>query len=92
MRRLLLARHGQSVSNAARRFQGQRDVPLSPLGERQAEALGGALRQRGQPVAAIYTSPLARARRTAEIVAASLGPSLVAVDDLRELSLGEWED
>ena len=92
MRRLLLARHGQSVSNAARRFQGQRDVPLSPLGERQAEALGCALRQRGRAVAAVYTSPLARARRTAEIAAASLGPPLVAVDDLRELSLGAWED
>jgi broad specificity phosphatase PhoE len=92
MRRLLLARHGQSVSNAARRFQGQRDVPLSPLGERQAEALGVALRRRVREVAAVYTSPLARARRTAEIAAAGLGRPLVAVEDLRELSLGEWED
>ena len=40
MRRLLLARHGQSVSNAVRRFQGAQDVALSPLGRRQAEALG----------------------------------------------------
>ncbi|MGH7397229.1 MAG: histidine phosphatase family protein, partial [Candidatus Rokuibacteriota bacterium] len=39
MRRLLLARHGQSVSNAVRRFQGAQDVALSPLGVRQAEAL-----------------------------------------------------
>jgi broad specificity phosphatase PhoE len=92
MRRLLLARHGQSVSNAARRFQGQRDVPLSPLGERQAEALGVALRRRVREVAAVYTSPLARARRTAEIAAAGLRRPLVAVEDLRELSLGEWED
>ena len=38
--RLLLARHGQSVSNAVRRFQGVQDVPLSPLGLRQAESLG----------------------------------------------------
>ena len=43
MRRLLLARHGQSVSNAVRRFQGVQDVPLSELGRRQAEALAGAL-------------------------------------------------
>jgi broad specificity phosphatase PhoE len=92
MKRLLLARHGQSVSNAARRFQGQRDVPLSPLGERQAEALGRALRRRVREVAAVYTSPLARARRTAEIAAAGLGRPLVAVADLREVSLGEWED
>jgi phosphoserine phosphatase len=92
MRRLLLARHGQSLSNAARRFQGQRDIPLSPLGERQAAALGAALRRRARPLAAVYTSPLARARRTAEIAAASLGMPVVAVDDLRELSLGDWED
>ncbi|HEV8227919.1 MAG TPA: phosphoglycerate mutase family protein, partial [Methylomirabilota bacterium] len=44
MSRLLLARHGQSVSNAVRRFQGVQDVALSELGERQAAALGQALR------------------------------------------------
>lgn len=87
--RLLLARHGQSVSNAVRRFQGVQDVPLSPLGLRQAEALGEALRRRR--LAAIYTSPLTRARRTAEIVAAGLSMPVVTVEDLRELSLGEWE-
>lgn len=89
MSRLLLARHGQSLSNAVRRFQGVQDVALSDLGARQAEALGQALHRRG--VAAVYTSPLARARRTAEIVAAGLGLPLTPVDDLRELSLGEWE-
>ena len=89
MTRLILARHGQSVSNAVRRFQGVQDVPLSPLGLRQAEALGEALRRRR--LAAIYTSPLTRARRTAEIVAAGLSMPVVTVEDLRELSLGEWE-
>jgi len=89
MSRLLLARHGQSVSNAVRRFQGVQDVALSELGERQAEALGQAIRR--LPIAAVYTSPLERARRTAEIAAAGLGVPLQPVDDLRELSLGEWE-
>src|SRR3972149_11939046 len=87
--RLLLARHGQSVSNAVRRFQGVQDVPLSEIGVRQAEALGAVLRRRR--VAAIYTSPLQRARRTAEIAAAGLSVPVVSVEDLRELSLGEWE-
>jgi broad specificity phosphatase PhoE len=68
MSHLLLARHGQSVSNAIRRFQGSQDVELSDLGVRQAEALARVVRSR--PVTAIYTSPLARARRTAEIAAA----------------------
>ena len=89
MSRLLLARHGQSVSNAVRRFQGAQDVALSELGARQADALGQAIRR--LPIAAVYTSPLERARRTAEIAAAGLGVPLTPVDDLRELSLGDWE-
>ena len=89
MSTLLLARHGQSVSNAVRRFQGAQDVALSELGLRQAAALAAALRRR--PVAAIYASPLERARRTAEIAGRILGATVTTVDDLRELSLGEWE-
>ena len=89
MSRLLLARHGQSVSNAVRRFQGAQDVALSELGALQAEALGQAIRR--LHIAAVYTSPLERARRTAEIAAAGLGVPLTPVDDLRELSLGDWE-
>lgn len=89
MSRLLLARHGQSVSNAVRRFQGVQDVPLSELGQRQARALALAVRHR--PLAAVYSSPLQRARRTAEIAAAAVGVPVTCLDDLRELSLGEWE-
>ncbi len=89
MSTILLARHGQSVSNAIRRFQGLQDVALSELGLRQADALARALR--GRPVAAVYTSPLERARRTAEIAAAEISLPVMAVEDLRELSLGEWE-
>jgi broad specificity phosphatase PhoE len=85
MRRLLLARHGQSLSNAVRRFQGAQDIALSPLGIRQAEALRGAVGRRG--IAHVYASPLVRARRTAEI----LDLPMTVVDGLRELSLGEWE-
>jgi broad specificity phosphatase PhoE len=89
VRRLLLARHGQSVSNAVRRFQGAQDVALSPLGMRQAEALGQAVSRRA--IAHVYVSPFERARHTAEIALAGLGLPLTVVDDLRELSLGEWE-
>ncbi|HSB43106.1 MAG TPA: histidine phosphatase family protein [Methylomirabilota bacterium] len=89
MRRLVLARHGQSVSNAVRRFQGAQDVALSPLGVRQAEALRQAVGRRR--IAHVYTSPLERARRTAEIAVAGLDLPLTVVADLRELSLGEWE-
>jgi broad specificity phosphatase PhoE len=64
-------------------------VALSPLGIRQAEALGLAVGRR--PIAHVYASPLERARHTAEIALAGLDLPLTMVDDLRELSLGAWE-
>lgn len=87
--RLLLARHGQSVWNAERRFQGTTDVSLSALGRGQAAALGRALE--GRRIVAAYVSPFRRAVETAEIALAGRGVPLRPLDDLRELSLGEWE-
>ncbi|HEV8617250.1 MAG TPA: histidine phosphatase family protein [Methylomirabilota bacterium] len=87
--RLLLARHGQSVWNAERRFQGRTDVALSDLGRAQAGALGRALR--GRRVTAAYVSPFRRAMETAEIALADAGVPLVPLEELRELSLGAWE-
>jgi broad specificity phosphatase PhoE len=89
--RLLLARHGQTAWNASRRFQGSTDVGLSERGRAQAVALGQRLS--GRRLAAVYVSPLRRARETAAIVCEEGGSvlPLVAVDELRELSLGEWE-
>ena len=87
--RLLLARHGQSLWNEVRKFQGGTDVELSTLGRRQAEALGRAVR--GRRLAAVYASPLQRALETATIALQGTRLPIVAVDELRELSLGEWE-
>lgn len=89
MKTLWLARHGQSVSNAVRRFQGVQDVALSDLGRRQAACLARGLE--GRSIAHVYASPLERAHHTALAVATALGTPLTVVDDLRELSLGEWE-
>jgi broad specificity phosphatase PhoE len=87
--RLLLARHGETTWNAERRFQGRTDVALSPRGRAQSEALGRALR--GYRVAAAYVSPFRRARETAEVALAGTGLPVTPVEELRELSLGEWE-
>ena len=87
--RLHLARHGQSVWNEVRRFQGTADVALSALGVRQAQALGSAVR--GRRLAAAYVSPMQRALETARIALADTAVPIVPVEDLRELSLGEWE-
>src|SRR2546426_603055 len=64
---IYLVRHGQTVHNRERILQGPRlDGPLSELGLRQAQSLAGALADVG--LAAVYSSPLRRARQTAEAV------------------------
>ena len=87
--RLLLARHGESLWNAERRFQGATDIALSDRGRAQAEALARGLR--GYRVRAAYVSPYRRAVETAELALRGTGVPLVVDEELRELSLGEWE-
>jgi len=86
---LLLVRHGQTVWNADRRFQGQCDPELSQRGRAQAAALGQALR--GRRLSAVYSSPLRRARETAEIAVSGTGLPVTVLADLKELGLGRWE-
>lgn len=87
---LLVLRHGESTWNAALRWQGWADPPLSDQGERQAEAAVARLADAG--LTSVASSNLARACQTAEILAAGLRLRPVTVDpDLRERSVGEWE-
>ena len=86
---IYLVRHGSVVGAETRRFIGHLDVPLSPMGEAEAAALGRRLA--GAKLAAAYSSDLARTRRTAEILAAPHGLEVVPVPDLREFSMGCWE-
>ena len=85
---LYLIRHARSTWNAENRMQGQADPPLDDLGRAQARAL--AERLKGETFHAIYSSPLARARETAEIVAAYHDIPLLFDDRLKERDLGEW--
>ncbi len=87
--RLILVRHGETIYNAQRRFTGQSDVPLNPLGERQAAALGECLATEHLDV--IVTSNLERTRVTAEAIASYHGLPIQEDIDLREMALGEWE-
>jgi len=84
-----LVRHGSVIGAETRRFIGHLDVPLSPLGERQIDAV--AVRLRGADLAAVYSSDLARARRSAEIVAAPHDLVAVPRPALREFDMGQWE-
>jgi broad specificity phosphatase PhoE len=83
-----LARHGQSDWNAAGRWQGHADRPLTELGRRQAAELVRALA--GVQLDAVYSSDLRRARETAEAVAASRGLTVTALAELREVDVGSW--
>ncbi|MEW6104922.1 MAG: alpha-ribazole phosphatase [Bacillota bacterium] len=87
--RVFLVRHGETEWNAARRYQGHHDVPLSPAGERQAERL--ALRLMREKFAAVYTSDLSRAVATARAIARPHGVPVVQLRELREIDVGEWE-
>lgn len=87
MTRVLVLRHGQSEWNAAGRWQGWADPPLTPLGEAQARAAAGRL----PPVDAIVASDLVRALRTAELIAGALDiASVERVPALRERDIGPW--
>lgn len=67
MGRIYLVRHGQTTANAQQVIQGPRiDSGLSELGQRQATSLAEALA--AIPLQAVYTSPLTRARQTADAV------------------------
>jgi 2,3-bisphosphoglycerate-dependent phosphoglycerate mutase len=94
MTTLLLVRHGETDWNADGRLQGQTDRPLSAFGRRQARQLGDQLKDEeladGQ-LEAVYSSDLARARETAEIVGERLGLPVVLDPDLREKDWGSWE-
>jgi len=86
---LYLIRHGRVVGSEARRFIGHLDVPLAPEGEAQMRILAGRLAR--VPFVAVYSSDLARARRSAELVAAPHGLEPGIVPALREMAMGRWE-
>src|SRR3546814_7305631 len=72
-RRLLLARHGQSTTNAANVFTGWSDPALTANGENEARTVADAIRRSGLEPKTIFSSNLSRARSSAEIVKEALG-------------------
>lgn len=86
---LLLIRHGETDWNREGRYQGRTDVPLSAEGQRQVAAL--ATRLATTPIALAVSSPLARARTTAEVIVDGRGIPLDLDPRLVEISHGQWE-
>lgn len=88
--RILLARHGETPWNAEGRYQGQEDIPLSPVGEAQARALGDRLRD--VRIDRAVASPLSRALRTAQLALGPQREAMLATDEgLKEIAHGTWE-
>lgn len=89
MRRFYLLRHGVTEWNRQRRIQGCRDIPLTPEGVREAKALGELYRDTVFDKA--LTSPLSRAKSTAETFLLGRDVPLETEDRLREISFGVLE-
>jgi broad specificity phosphatase PhoE len=85
-----LARHGQTAYNDKGRFQGQQQIPLDDVG--RAQALELAERAIPYGFAALWCSPLLRARETADAVAASTGLEPIEDARLMETDAGDWTD
>jgi broad specificity phosphatase PhoE len=84
---IVLVRHGATEWSAARKHTGRTDVPLSETGRRDAERLPERLA--GYEFTVVLSSPLARARETAEL--AGFADRVQVDDDLREFDYGEYE-
>ena len=87
--RLFVIRHGETAWTRERRYSGSRDIPLSPEGQVQAGAAARALVS-ASPVA-IYSSPLERARSTAEAIAKPHRLEIRIDAAFREMGFGAWE-
>lgn len=87
--RLILARHGEAEGSREFRFNGSSDVPLTSHGLAQARRLADAV----YPLApvAVYSSPLSRARATAEAIATRAHLTVELQPGLREQAYGSWE-
>ncbi|MFF5207027.1 bifunctional RNase H/acid phosphatase [Streptosporangium sp. NPDC000396] len=88
---LLLLRHGETPLSVERRFSGLGDPELTPNGIAQANAAADKLSRKPYDIQVVVSSPLKRARVTAEIVAARLGLEVIVEEGLKETNFGDWE-
>jgi len=91
---IFLVRHGETEWNLVRRYQGWGDSPLTGRGIAQAKEVGQRLRELPEAKGiAVVSSPLGRARRTAELIQAKRGDlAPIRFDErLKEVSIGDWD-
>ena len=89
MKLIYLVRHAETEWNKERKYQGGQDIPLSDAGIEQARQL--AVRLRKVKFDLVYSSPLLRARQTAEIIIESNSPHIILEPAFCEINHGLWE-
>lgn len=90
MTRIILVRHGETEWNRIERFRGSADIPLNENGLKQAELLARRVLAAWKP-AAVYSSPLSRAIKTAEAIAFPLNLRVKIHPGLSDINYGEWQ-
>ena len=90
MTRIMLVRHGETEWNKVERFRGRADVPLNETGISQAEATARRIEKMCK-AAAVYSSPLSRAMRTAEAIAGRFLLSPQSHASLIDIDYGKWQ-
>jgi len=86
---LYVTRHGETDYNARKRYTGSIDAPLNATGIKQAEKLAHSLS--GVEFEVIVSSPLMRAKQTAEAISRLHGIPIFIIDEFAEISLGVYE-
>lgn len=86
---IYLIRHGETDWNKVKRLQGITDIPLNAYGIELAEKTAEGLKD--VPFDRVYTSPLIRARKTAEIIRGNRPIEIIPTDGLLEISFGDYE-
>lgn len=89
MKKIFLARHGQTDANNTLTYQGHIDNPLNNKGLLQAKKLAAYFRE--EPLARIYTSDLVRTVETAQPTSELLNAEIVKIPSFKEINFGEWE-
>jgi alpha-ribazole phosphatase len=90
MLELILVRHGETDSNKKGTYLGWTDVELNEEGVRQAYQVKEKLSR--DKIDAIYSSPLKRAKKTAEVINENFNMDIIFSDDLKERNFGLWDD
>lgn len=92
---LYLVRHGETEGSEVKRYKGSIDVPLSEKGIEQIKKVAGFIKKIGAnsrlPLQSVYSSPLSRALKSAEIISEPFGLTPIVMADLRERGFGIWE-